>query len=113
MSEIEEQNFNFVYFVKFLSDNNVFTIVIASILSEKLSEFITSFIDNIILPIINRDGDNDGERDIKSVEEYELVISGMKFKLGKVLMSLIRCIIITYLIFILIKVIEKKKILNK
>ena len=53
MSDLIEQehNFNFVYFVKFLSDNNVFTIVIASILSEKLSEFITSFIDNIIFHI--------------------------------------------------------------
>ena len=109
ITDSENFNFNFVYFVKFLSDNNVFTIVIASILSEKLSEFITSVIDNLVLPVINRDADGDGKSDIKIVEDYELVISGMKLKPGKVLMSLIRCIIITYLMFIIIKVSEKNK----
>ena len=105
--------FNYVYFVKFLSENNVFTIVIASILSEKLSELITSIIDNIILPVINRDGDGDGNRDIKDIEEYEIIVSCMKFKPGKVLVSLIRCIIITYLIFIIVKSIETKRLISK
>jgi len=104
--------FKFTYFVKFLSNHNVFSIVIASILSERLSELINSCIDNLIMPILNRDANNDGIEDIKNIEDYEITIYNTKFKIGRIITSLLRFLIITYIIFIIFKITQKKELIK-
>ncbi|MBA42840.1 MAG: hypothetical protein CMF62_02385 [Magnetococcales bacterium] len=93
-------DFNFVHFIKFLKQNNVFGAAIAAILSDRINEITNSLTDNILLPIINRDGDGDGESDIKTIEDHKVKCLGITFATGKFLMALIRFIIVTYIIFI-------------
>lgn len=96
-----------INFINFLNDNRVFAIAIASILSEKMGEVITAFIDGIILPVLNRDVDGDGVEDVKQLEEKIVQVGGIKFQVGKVLITFIRFIIVTYIIFILARLLRK------
>lgn len=100
-------DFNFVHFMKFLSNNNVLATAIAAVLSERISDVTNSVVDNILMAIINRDGDGDGKSDIDELQNRTVVISGMKFGVGKVLISLIKFIIITYMIFMLTRAMDK------
>lgn len=98
--------FNFVRFIKFLKHNNIAATAIAAVLSDRVNEITNEFFDGFILPIINRDADHDGVRDVKKFEEKEFVIFGATFKLGKFILSLVKFVIITYLIY-LISIIAK------
>jgi large-conductance mechanosensitive channel len=95
-----ELDFNFVRFIKFLKQNNVFSVAIAAILSERINEITNSFTNNIVLPIINRDGDGDGKKDISKIEDHQIKCLGITFETGKFLLALIKFIIVTYIIFI-------------
>jgi len=99
--------FNFVHFMKFLKDNNILATAIAAILSDRINEITTTFVDYMIMPIINRDGDKDGEKDIKKLEDATFSVYGMEFHVGKVIMALIKFVIITYIIFLIAKSIKK------
>jgi len=72
-----------IHFINFLNDNRVFAIVIASILSEQMNKLVISFIDGIIFPIVNRE------------------IGGITFRVGIVIVNIIRFIIITLVVFAL------------
>ena len=52
-------------FLKFLEDNHIFATVIATVISTYITALSRSLSDDILLPIIYRDGDGDGEEDIK------------------------------------------------
>lgn len=99
--------FNFIHFMQFLSNNNVLATAIAAVLSERITDVTNSFVDHIIMAVVNRDADNDGKADVKSLENKEIVIFKIHFKYGKVLMALIKFIIITYIIFVISKLIKK------
>ena len=62
-------------------------------------EFAISLTDNMILPIINRDYNKDGVPDIKHFENTELKILGIKFKIGKFVVDIIKFIMVIYLVF--------------
>lgn len=94
-------SFNFVHFMRFLSENNVLAISVAAVMSERINDLTNSCVDNLLMPIINRDADNDGVRDIKSLEDTKIEVCGMKFGIGKVTIAVIRFIIITYVVFII------------
>lgn len=96
-----------INFLNFLNDNRVFAIAIASILSEKLSEVITAIIDGVIIPVINRDLDGNGVEDVKQLEEKVFTVLGINFRVGKVFVCLIRFLIVTYIVFILAKILKK------
>jgi large conductance mechanosensitive channel len=99
--------FNYVKFINFLKNNNVFSAVIAAIISERVNEITNSLTNNIILPVINRDGDGDGVSDIKSLEDYKIKCFGITFGVGKFITALIKFIIISYVIFIFISISNK------
>ena len=54
----------------------------------------------IILPIFNRDMNEDGIPDINNFENIELDIFGIKIKMGKFAVSIIRFLLILYIVFL-------------
>jgi len=100
--------FNFVNFMDFLSANNVMAAAIAAVMSERINDMTDSFVDNILMPIINRDGDGDGESDIKCLEDKVVVIFGVKFRVGKVIVSFLKFLVITYFIFLISRIVHSK-----
>lgn len=99
--------FNFVRFLTFLHDNNIISVAIASILSDRINEITNSFIDHLIMPIINRDADQDGEKDISVIENINVKLLGMNFKPGKFFLAIIKFTIVTYFIFLLSSILKK------
>jgi len=93
-------NFNFVRFIKFLQDNNVVSVIIAAILSDRINEMTNTFFDDIILPIINRDSDGDNISDIKKFEDYSVSVLGAKLNVGKVILAIFKFLIVAYILFI-------------
>jgi len=100
-------SFNFARFIKFLEENNIIAVAIAAVLSERISEVTNSFVKDIIMPILNRDGDNDGERDIKKLEDAKIKIKGIEFGIGKFIYTIVKFFIIMYIIFIIMNIIKK------
>ena len=100
-------DFNFIHFAKFLSNNNVLATAIAAVLSERISDITHAVVDNILMAVINRDGDGDGKSDIDNLENKVIIISGMKFGVGKVLISLIKFVVIAYVIFLISRIMDK------
>lgn len=104
MSETSDDSddikFNFIRFIKFLKDNNILAVAIAAVLSERINDVTESFVNNLLMPIINRDGDGDGERDIKKLENKSIKFKGIDMKIGKFIISMIKFIFVTYIIFL-------------
>jgi len=98
--------FNFIYFMKFLADNNVIATAIAAVLSDRISDITNTCVDHLLMPIINRDADGDGERDIKKLEAKVVKIYGMEFGVGKVFLALIKFMIITYVVFLISRLVN-------
>ena len=103
-------DFNFVHFAKFLSNNNVLATAIAAVLSERISDITHTVVDNIFMAIINRDGDGDGKSDIDNLENKVIVISGMRFGVGKVIISLIKFVVIAYIIFLISRMMDQASV---
>ena len=109
MSDSSDDNriFSFVYFMKFLDKHDVLTFAVAAVLADKMSGVLDSLIDTFVLSIINRDSDNDGEEDIKKLEDVSVDFSGINFCVGKVIVSLIRFILVAFFLYILMHYIDK------
>ena len=99
--------FTSVQFIQFLKDNNILATTIAILLSGTINDMTTSFVEHLVMPIINRDGNDDGVRDIKKLEDVEFSMYGSKIKAGKVILAFFKFIIITYIIFIIAKTVKK------
>ena len=100
-------SFSFLHFMYFLKDNNVFSIAVAAVLSERISDLINACIDTLVMPVIDRDADNDGIKDIKKLEEKVIEIHGIKFTIGKLFTSIIKFILVTYIVFIVSRMVRK------
>jgi large-conductance mechanosensitive channel len=99
--------FTLVQFLKFLKDQGVFSLAIAAVLSDHINGILNCIIENIIMPVINRDSDKDGVEDIKKLEDWSLEVSGMKFKFGKLLISVLKFLFVAYILFLLFKMGQK------
>lgn len=99
--------FNFGTFVQFLKTHNVFSTVIAAVLSDRIAELTDIFVNSIIMPIINRDTNRDGVRDVKVLEDKILYIDGAKIEIGKFFVAIIKFIIVTYSIFLIARLVKK------
>jgi large-conductance mechanosensitive channel len=100
-------DFTLKSFISFLRENNVIAIAIASILSERVNDLTNNTLNGLIMPIINRDIDGDGTPDIKKIEDYELTLIGTKFQIGKIVMSIIKFIIVSYIVFYIANQLKK------
>jgi large-conductance mechanosensitive channel len=94
-------------FLEFLSNNNVIATIIATMISQRITDVSNAIIDCLILPILNRDADGDGEADIKDIKEYELNLSGIKFKLGEFLIVILKFLIILFIVYQINKIMKK------
>src|SRR5690606_19318780 len=99
-SESDDIRFDFVRFIKFLKDNNIIAVAIAAILSDRINNITNSFVDNLIIPFVNIDINKDGEKDIKKIQDIKIKFFGIEIKIGEFTLSLIKFIIVTYVIFL-------------
>lgn len=99
--------FNFVRFIKFLKEHNIIATAIAAILSDRINEVTNAFVNNMIIPIINRDADGDGIKDIQKLEDKIITYKGIRLEVGRFFLSIIKFVIVTYIIFILAKIVKK------
>ena len=88
-------------FVKFLEDNHIFATVIATVISTYITALSRSLSEDLLLPIIYRDGDGDGEEDIKKYQNFVIEIFKIKFRIGNFLIELFKFIIMTFLIYLI------------
>ena len=102
-------NFIDEFFV-FFKNNNLIPTIIATVVSTHITELTHSLASNIVEPIINRDADNDGKADIKTLENYEYRIAGINFKLGKFAISIIKVVLIFFIIFLINKFILQENV---
>ena len=93
--------FNFIKFKKFLEENKSFASAISIVIATHISTLSASFTDNIIIPIFNRDVNKDGIKDIKYLEDLELNIFNIKFKLGKFVIDIIKFMFVLYILFLI------------
>jgi len=108
MAAVQNAEFNLISFLKFLEQNNIAGIAIAAILSERISEVVTEFVNTMVMPIINREyDDGDTSTDIKKLDERTMKFYGINLKVGKFIMCLIKFIIMVYLLFLVIIVVNK------
>jgi len=94
-------------FIGFLNNNNVATIIIASIIAERISELSRALIEYIVMPIINIDINGDNKKDIGAVEGLYISLFGIKLEIGKFIIVLLKFAIITYITFLLARQIMK------
>lgn len=106
-------NFNFARFIKFLDKYNIMGVAIAAVLSDRINELTSEFVNLIIMPIINRDGDGDGIRDSKKLEDRTVTVFGIQFRIGKFIMIIIKFIVIAYIIFMASIMINKVTTVRK
>lgn len=90
-------------FFEFLKENHIVATVVATVISSYITKLTNSLTDDILLPILNRDGDGDGESDIKKYEEIIFEFYKIKFKIGSFVMHIFKFVIMTYLMFLLSK----------
>lgn len=98
--------FSFLHFLRFLKENNVFSIAIAAVLSDRINDLVNSMVNSLVMPIINRDANQDGVEDIRKLEDKVVEISGVEFEIGKVLTSIVKFIVVTYFVFVLSRMIR-------
>jgi large-conductance mechanosensitive channel len=101
--------FNFIRFIVFLKNNNILSTAIAAVLSDRVNDLTNTIIDYAIMPIINRDADNDGISDIKNLEDKKFNVFGVNLGVGKCCVSIIKFVLITYVIFVISNIIDFKK----
>lgn len=97
-------------FFVFLKNNNIYSIALATVISRYIYILSMGFIDHLIMPIINRDGNKDGIKDIKQLQDYILTIFGIHFELGAFIVLVIKFILIICIMYLLSKIIDKSDI---
>lgn len=108
VSETIESSFNAVHFINFLKDHNILATSIAAVLSGGINEVTTTFVEHLIIPVINQDRDaNKSTNNKKKLEDVEFTIFDTKIKAGRVILAFFKFVIITYIIFILAKIIKR------
>ena len=82
-------------FIAFLKENKVFSIAIATLLSNGVSNLTDSVIDHMLLPFFNAgvfdtDIDNNRMSDHKQLNNFIVNVFGINIELGKVIISAIK-----------------------
>ena len=88
-------------FTKIIMSNSVLFGISIAVLSTFVNELVFSLINDIILPIIDRDGNNDNDPDINKIKNLTVKTNGITFKIGAFIVSLIRFIILIFILFII------------
>ena len=99
--ELENKTLNvidFVDFREFLVENKVVVTIVSFVIAHYMNDLIKSLFDDLIFCFLAEDCKN---KDISSIFKYELELFNIKFKIGKLLLALIKFIIAAILVFII------------
>ena len=96
-------------FIDFLDQNNVFSLIVASVLASRVSEMANALVTHLLMPILERDGDQDGTKDIGMVEQLEANLMGCRFKYGIVLVSIIKMLFVAYIVYRVTNFLQSRK----
>lgn len=88
-------------FIKFLDDNHIIATVIATMISTYITALSQSLTNDLLLPIFSRDGDGDGQEDIRKYQSFVIEIFKVKFRVGSFLVELFKFLVMTFLIFMI------------
>ncbi len=91
--------YDFSEFREFLVDNKVIVTIVSFTIATYLNELIKSFFDDFIFCFLSPDCDQDKVPDFAFLFKYELNILGIKIKLGKLFLALIKFTIAAFLVF--------------
>ena len=100
------------HFLNFLTEQNVLTIALIAIVSDKMIHFSNTFMDSLIVPLFNIDWNNDGQKDLAKIEDAQVCFKGMTFDIGKLYISFVKLVIILVFVFIVAMVVKKTNILK-
>ena len=93
--------FNFIKFKEFLEQNKAFATAASIVIATQITILASSFTDNIIVPIFDRDTDGDGKKDIIQFENITFKMFGIKIKMGKFIIDIIKFLIVIYVVFVI------------
>lgn len=97
----ESDKYDYVRFIKFLNSNNILSLAVSAVLSSHISKIGKAFVEDFILPVFNKDGDSDGEKDIKPLQDKIVSYRGIQFKVGDFFITVLEFIIISYIVFLI------------
>lgn len=104
-------SYNFQEFLSFLDKNQITAIIIGYIISIRIYDIINIFFDEIINPIIyidfNTKNPNTDNSHVRKLEKYEFGFLNVKMKIGKIIVSILKFIFVTYVLFLIIGVLSK------
>lgn len=93
--------FNFIKFKEFLEKNKAFATAASIVIATQITILASSFTDNIIVPIFDRDTDGDGKKDLIQFENITFKMFGIKIKMGKFIIDIIKFLIVIYVVFVI------------
>lgn len=97
----------FVEFLNFLKNNNIAATIVATVLSSYITDLTSSFADDLILPILNLDIDGDGKSDINTLKKFQLKYKGVEIKIGNFMFTLLKVLVIFFVLFYINKVFKQ------
>jgi large-conductance mechanosensitive channel len=92
--------YNFKKFLNFLEKNQVMAIIIGYIISIRISETVSILTNDIINPLLYINTNKNGKKQMEKIEEYNIEFLGSNFKFGKLIVSILRFVITTYILFL-------------
>lgn len=88
-----------VEFRKFLVENNVTATIVSYTVATYLNELIKSFFDDFIFCGLQNDCNEEELPYVYKILKLEIIIYGMHFKIGKVIVAIMKFIISSILVF--------------
>ena len=98
--------FNLTQIRKFIIENNVFVQALSFLIATQLRGVVDAILNGIVNPIVQRDGNNDGEAEIKYISDWETPILGIKFKFGSIIVEFIKFLFVLYMPFIITRLLR-------
>lgn len=98
-------------FLDFIRDPNIIKLAMAAVLSDCIGKLANSTFEHLIHPLfkidMNKDGKGDGKQLLNKIEERKLKILGVEFGLGEFVVSLLRFLIVAYILYALSRILTK------
>jgi large-conductance mechanosensitive channel len=92
-------------FTNFLLEKKVIDLGLAFIISTNINRIASDFVENIISPIINRFVSTDKNK----LKDATINIFGIKFEIGNFFNSLLKFVIMMFVIYYIYKIFKKKE----
>lgn len=99
----ELHSFNFLNFMDYINTKGIITMAITIVLSSRINDLTHALFDSIIVPIMNKHE----KINIKTLENKVIIINGVTLHIGKFIFSMVKFIIVVYIIFIISIILKK------